>query len=86
MSFDSPADNQAWKEEEEFRFELWSDDDRELAVYYGAASSADQGAASRITVLLDPRGSVALEYLNDISVGTHPKEVLDDCRALYGGQ
>jgi peroxiredoxin Q/BCP len=84
VSFDSPSENQAWALEEGFQFDLWSDDGRELALYYGAASSAGQAFASRITVLLDEDGNLLLEY-PFVSVGTHPQEVLEDCQLLFGG-
>jgi peroxiredoxin Q/BCP len=83
VSFDSPAENEAWAEDEGFQFELWSDDDRELALYYGAASSPTAGSAWRITMLLDDTGRQLLEYTDSISVGTHPAQVLEDCRALF---
>lgn len=83
MSFDTPSENQTWAEEEGFLFELWSDEDRELALYYGAASSQTAIAASRITMLLDDTGAQLLEYTG-VSVGTHPAEVLADCQALFG--
>ena len=84
MSFDSPAENEAWADEEGFQFELWSDDDRDLAVYYGAASSPSAFAASRITMLLDDSGAQLLEYTSSINVGTHPHQVLEDCQQLFG--
>lgn len=84
VSFDAPAKNQAWAEDEGFAFDLWSDDARVLALTYGAADSATQSAASRITVLLDPLGDLALEYTSGISVGTHPSDVLADCQVLWG--
>lgn len=85
VSFDAPTKNQAWAEEEGFRFDLWSDDARTLALTYGAASDGSQGSASRITVLLDPLGDLALVYADGIDVGTHPDEVLHDCQVLWGG-
>lgn len=85
VSFDSPAENAAWKRDEGFRFELWTDTERDLALYYGAAASASASAPSRITVLLDATGTLVLEYKEDIDVGTHPGHVLDDCRTLWGG-
>jgi peroxiredoxin len=83
-SFDDPARNQAWAESEGFSFELWSDTDRELALYYGAASSPSAFAASRVTKVIDPDGVLVLEYVSGLSVGTHPAAVLDDMRILFG--
>ena len=68
---------------EGFQFELWSDVDKDLALYYGAASTPTQGSASRVTRLLGPDGYVVLEYAVS-SVGTHPSQVLADCELLWG--
>ena len=76
--------NHAWSVEEGFGFELWTDDDKDLALYYGAISDTSAAAPSRITVLLDATGTLALEYTDGISVGTHPKDVLQDCETLFG--
>jgi peroxiredoxin len=84
VSFDSPAENLAWAEEEGFNFELWSDDSRKLAMTYGAASSTSQAFANRITVVLNAEGDVELQYLDRISVGTHPGMVYEDCVQLFG--
>jgi len=84
VSFDTPEENQEWALDEGFEFDLWSDEDRVLAMHYGAASSPTQGSASRLTRLLDENGYVLLEY-SSIVVGTHPADVLEDCEALFGG-
>lgn len=83
VSFDDPSTNLQWAQQEGFTFELWTDTDRTLALTYGAATSANQAYANRITVLLDADGDVQLEYLDHISVGTHPGRVLEDCQQLY---
>ena len=83
VSFDTPTKNEAWAEDEGFQFDLWSDTDRTLALYYGAATSATQGSASRLTKILDANGFLILEYKVS-SVGTHPEQVLEDCQALFG--
>lgn len=36
-------------------------------------------------MLLGADGALLLEYTEDISVGTHPAQVLDDCTILFGG-
>lgn len=84
VSFDSPSKNQSWAEDEGFEFELWSDDDKTLALYYGAASSSSQAWADRLTRILDSDGTLVLEY-DYVSVGVHPELVLEDCQALFGG-
>jgi peroxiredoxin len=82
-SFDDPATNLAWAQQEGFQFELWTDVARELALYYGAATSPTQGSASRRTYLLDADGTLILEYPAVIA-GTHPADVLEDCQTLFG--
>lgn len=83
VSFDPPEENQAWAEEEGFLFDLWTDHDRTLALHYGAATSATQSAASRVTKVLDADGVLVLEYTG-VVVGTHPAQVLHDCENLFG--
>lgn len=83
VSFDAPAKNAAWAEDEGFRFELWSDLDRELALHYGAASSRTQSNASRTTRLLDADGRELLRY-DSVNVATSPADVLSDCETLFG--
>jgi peroxiredoxin len=83
VSFDSSADNASFAEEEGFGYELWSDLDRTLAMHYGAASSASQSMADRITVLLDAEGVWRVEYA-PASVVSNAADVLEDCEALFG--
>jgi hypothetical protein len=35
-------------------------------------------------VLLDKQGEVLLEYKDNVSTGTHPQQVLEDCKLLFG--
>ena len=72
-SFDTPKANEAWAEIEGFSFELWSDSDKTLALYYGAASSPTTRNASRVTKVLDAEGNLVLEYQVS-AIGTHPKK------------
>lgn len=83
VSFDEPEVNQAWAEEEGFAFELWTDDDRTLALTYGAATRPDQAAPSRKTFILDAEGDLVLVY-DSVGVSAHPQEVLEDCQLLFG--
>jgi len=83
VSFDTPTENEDWADDEGFLFDLWSDTYRDLALYYGAATSVTQGSASRVTKILDADGDLVLEYAS-ISVGTHPAQVLADCEILFG--
>ena len=45
----------SFAEQQDFPFELWSDDDKTLAIYYGAAS-ASSSMAGRVSVILDSQG------------------------------
>ena len=83
VSFNKPDKNAGWATTEGFQFPLWSDEDKALALHYGAANSKLSMVPSRITVVLDAQGTVVLRY-DDVSVGTHPGDVLDDCKALFG--
>lgn len=84
VSFNSADRNRRWAEAEHFPFEVWSDTDKTLALTYGAASTSWAPFPSRITVVLDAQGKVALQYLDGVNVGTHPEDVLKDCTALFG--
>lgn len=82
-SFDPPEENQAWAVEQGYQYELWTDQDKTLALHYGAASSAGAVVPTRITRLLGEDGAVLLEYAVS-NTGAHPAEVLEDCQALFG--
>jgi len=83
VSFDSPEANAAFKSAQGFEFELWSDTDKTLALYYGAAASRTQSMAGRVTVILDAGGTLVLEYPL-VNPGVHPQQVLEDCQVLFG--
>lgn len=61
ISFDSAADNAAFRTKYELPFPLLSDTARSMAIAYGAAEDAEARAARRIGVLLDAEGKV-LKY------------------------
>lgn len=82
-SFDEPAENLEWAQYEGFQYDLWSDLGRELALYYGAATSDTQSSASRKTFVLDAEGTLVLEYTS-VSAATNPQDVLEDCEILFG--
>ena len=87
VSFDTVVKNAAFKKSDNFQFELWSDLGRELALYYGAATTKTQGAADRITVILDPEARAVVQYgsfLVNTTLSAHPQNGLDDCKALQG--
>lgn len=85
VSFDSPERNATFKANEEFPYPLWSDVQRELALYYGAATSASAPLANRITVLLDADGTWLLTYVPNAFAGlyAHPGQVLEDCQRIF---
>lgn len=83
MGFSDPSRLASWAEEEGFQFELWDDENRELAVHYGAGN-ANSSFPKRISFLLDRSGEVLLEYTENVNVGTHPAQVLSDSQLLFG--
>jgi peroxiredoxin len=83
VSFNKPEKNASWVTNQEFQYEVWSDSERSLAMMLGAATKADQGMPSRVTRVLDAEGRVVLSY-DQVKVGSHPEQVLEDCRALFG--
>lgn len=83
MGFDEPAENLSWAEAQEYPFELWTDDDKTLALYYGAVESDSAATPSRVTRVLDADGVLVLEY-DIVSVSSHAATVLADCELLFG--
>ncbi len=84
VSFDAPETNAACREKKGFTFDLWTDEGRELALLYGAATDAKAKRANRITRLLGPDGTVALEYkVGAFDIRAHPERVLEDVRRLF---
>jgi len=81
VSFDDPATNAEFVKQAAFPFPLLSDTTRALAVRAGAADSADQRAARRISYLVGPDGRVLQAY-GTVSPAAHAQQVLDDARAL----
>jgi hypothetical protein len=58
---------------------------RELALYWGAATSASQFFANRVTVVLDEQGRWRLFYSSSaigFDMYGHPGVVLEDVKAL----
>lgn len=82
VGFDSPEDTQAWAQAEGYTYEIWTDDNKTLALYYGAIAEASAARPARVSFLLDAEGQLLLEYVQDVDWGTHPVEVLEDCQQL----
>ena len=86
MGFDAPERTAPWVEREEFPFEIWTDQEKTLALYYGAATQSSS-VPNRITKILDAEGTLILEYENiGFGIATHPAQVLNDCQLLFGEQ
>ena len=73
---------QEWAEEQSYEFDIWSDQDRTLGAYYGAADGPGDSVFSRVTKVTNPDGVLVLEYVDAIDTGTHPSEVLSDLLQL----
>ena len=85
VGFSGPETTADWVEEESFPYEVWTDsDERTLAITYGAADNASAFSPDRVTMLLGAEGNLRLEYRDNIQVGTHPAQVLEDCQAIFG--
>lgn len=62
ISFDTPADNKAFRDEHDFPFPLLSDEDRSVGTAYQVMRDADDPYADypkRIAYLIDPDRSIA---------------------------
>lgn len=77
VSFDAPAANAAFVAAEAFPFRLLSDDTRALAVAVGAADSAAQPVARRISYVVGPDGKVLRAY-ESVAPAAHAGQVLGD--------
>jgi peroxiredoxin len=77
VTFNPPADLKKWADDEGYSGTLLFDEDRSVAMAYGAASSADQEKATRISVLIGSDGKVAKTYEVEDAPG-HADAVLGD--------
>ncbi len=76
VSFDSPADNKAFKEKFGFPYDLLSDGDKGASIQFGA-SDGSPGNASRVSVLIGPEGEIIKAY-EKVTPADHPQQVLAD--------
>ena len=76
VSFDSVADNHAFREKFAFPFALLCDTDKQLGVAYGAVADASAGYPGRITVVIGPDAVVRAVY-PEVKPAEHPRQVLD---------
>lgn len=81
VSFNKPEKNAEWVADQSFPYEVWSDTERALAVQLGAGGPK-AAFPRRITRVLDASGQVVLAY-DDVNVGAHPEQVLQDCTARF---
>lgn len=58
VSLDAPAANRAFAEKFAFPFPLLSDEERKVAVSYGACETAQDQYARRLTFLIGPDGRI----------------------------
>lgn len=82
VSFTDLQTNQEWAARLEFPYEIWRDDQRQLATYYDSVDGPDSKYPKRRTRVLNAEGKVVLEYNDKIIVGAHPADVLDDVKML----
>jgi peroxiredoxin Q/BCP len=92
VSFDAPEANAEFARAEEFPFPLLSDTSKSLALAVGAADSASQWMARRVSYLVGPDGVVWVAY-DTVDPRGHAVQVLAEVRArraaspqLQGGQ
>jgi len=76
VSFDSVADNRAFREKFDFPYALLCDTDKQLGLACGAAADAGAGYPKRITVVIGPDGLVRAVY-DQVKPAEHPRQVLD---------
>lgn len=80
MSYDSPADNAAFRTKFSFPYDLLSDTDGKVSVAFGV-SEPDSARSPRKSVLIGPDGTVAAAY-DKVSPADHPAEVISDLDRL----
>ncbi len=77
MTFSPAEELKKWSGEVGLTTQLLYDADRSVAMAYGAAASADQEKATRVSVLIGPDGTVVKTYATPDAEG-HPAEALAD--------
>jgi thioredoxin-dependent peroxiredoxin len=85
-SFDTPEDNRAFRDGQQFGYALLSDVDRAVGGAYGATRPADDRYPAyprRVSYLIDPEGVVRRAYEVSDTAG-HADEVLADLDVLSG--
>jgi len=80
ISFDTPVDNNLFRDEHNFPFQLLSDPDKTIGASYEVLRDADDKFAdypNRISYLIDPDGEIVKAY-EVTDPGGHAVEVLAD--------
>ena len=80
ISFDTVEENRAFAEKFDFPYKLLCDTDRSMGLAYGAARTADEGYARRISYVIDESGKVLFVYQK-----VDPQEHLDTVLAALPG-
>ena len=75
ITFSPTEDLKKWRDEVGLTADLLCDTDRSVAMAYGAAESADQERATRVTVIIGPDGRVLKAWAVD-NAEAHPAEAL----------
>ncbi len=77
VSFDTVEDSRAFAEKFNFPFSLLCDTERKIGMAYGACKSKEDGFASRIGYVIDPKGIVKRAY-SKVDAKTFPETALQD--------
>ena len=83
-SFDTPAENKAFAEAQDFDYRLLSDVEREVGGFYEVIRAPDEQYADfpmRVAYLIDPEGTIRMAYeVSDVK--GFAAEILDDLGIL----
>ena len=82
VSFDSNADNKAFKDKAEYPYDLLTDNDKSASTVFGVVIS-DTGKPNRVSVLIAPDGTIAKTY-GTVTPAEHAGEVLADLAGMVG--
>ena len=75
MSFDTPAENEAFAKKFSFDCPLLCDEGRKMGLAYGATQPGDTGGAKRVGCVIGPDGKIK-EWLAKVDASSYPKDVL----------
>lgn len=76
ISTDTPADNLAFKQKEQFPFPLLCDIDGKIAYAYGAAGFVRAFMANRISYIIDENGIISKSF-SKVVPASHADELLE---------